>query len=147
MKRPVIFLSVIVFVLTFCACNNSNASNSKHIDEIKIVSHELKTDSFDDDYFEVKYKIQNTSNEEVTFKGISMLEYDEVGDVLDSYQSYNKASKEVDLEPNQSMYLELTFCKNDGITQIKNKKYTISINGKEINGVFSQPYIVDVDFR
>ncbi len=133
-----------------CSCGNSNTDNSvshnenKHIDEITIVSHTIEP-TLSDDFYVVNYKIKNNTNKTIIFHYISMIEIDINGDILNTYSSWNKHAENTTLDPEQCMYLDLTFAKSDGIHQIKNDKYEIEYpNGDIVDGIISEPYIVEV---
>ena len=133
-----------------CSCGNSNPDNpvshneEKHLDEIKIVSHTIEP-TLSDDFYVVNYKIKNNTNKTIVFHYISMIEIDIKGDILNTYSSWNKHAENTTLDPKQCMYLDLTFAKSDGIHQIKNDKYEIEYsNGEIVNGIISEPYIVEV---
>lgn len=152
MNKKLLIITLISFMLIMCSCGNSNTDNpvshneNKHIDEITIVSHTIEP-SLSDDFYVVNYKIENNTNKTITFHYISMIEIDINGDILNTYSSCNKHAENTTLEPKQSMYLDLTFAKSDGICQIKNDKYEIEYsNGNIVKGVISEPYVVEISY-
>ena len=66
-------------------------------------------ESIGNGFFVIKYEIKNNTSENLTFKGISIDEYN-IDDVqIKSYKSYNKNATFFEIAPGESGVLELTF--------------------------------------
>ena len=114
-----------------------------HVDELQIVSSSVQP--IGNNFFTITYEIQNNTSDNITFKGISMEEYDVANTVLKSYYSYNKNATSYELAPGGKAMLELTFSGDDGISIVTSKKYTYTTSdGKMIEGSFTNPYNVQV---
>ncbi len=123
-----------------------NQDESEPVDEakIEIESHEVNSDV--DGFFKVKYKIKNIGDEVVTFYGISIKELDEEGDILNDYYSYNKNEIKTELNPEQSVYLELTFSEEDGIAKIESDEVVLYDEDGSIQYIpLPETYIVEIE--
>lgn len=114
-----------------------------HEDELQIVTHSVN--DLSSGFFEISYEIKNNTEEKITFKGISMEEYDVNNTIINSYYSYNKNAIHAELEPQQSVLLKLTFSADDPISIVESKKYRYTAaDGTLIEGQFSTPYQIQL---
>lgn len=112
-----------------------------HEDELEIVN--ASVESIRNGFFVIKYEIRNNTSENLTFKGISIDEYN-IDDVqIKSYKSYNKNATFFEIAPGDSGVLELTFAYDSGITKAVTNSYEYeNADGVLISGSFSTPYEV-----
>lgn len=78
-----------------------------HEDELEIVN--ASVESIGNGFFVIKYEIKNNTSENLTFKGISIDEYNIDNVQIKSYKSYNKNATFFEIAPGESGVLELTF--------------------------------------
>lgn len=133
MKKILALLCCFIFVFSAAACGNENAneaalSQNTKKDESKndeclfeITDYEISPVATD--YYEVIYTIKNISDGPLTFKGISIKEFDSDNTIIGDYYSYNKHAMETEVEPGQSLKLDLTFAYEDEICKIETSKY------------------------
>ena len=76
-----------------------------HVDELQIVSSSVQP--IGNNFFTITYEIQNNTSDNITFKGISMEEYDVANTVLKSYYSYNKNATSYELAPGGKSYVRI----------------------------------------
>ena len=112
-----------------------------HVDELEIVN--TSVESIGNGFFVVRYEIKNNTSDNITFKGISIDEYNTDEVQIKSYQSYNKNATFFELAPGNSGIVELTFAYDSGITKIITNSYKYeNADGELISGSFSTPYEV-----
>lgn len=126
------------------AKENANNTGVLHSDELIITNVEISVTV--EPYFEIIYEIKNNTEEVITFEGISIKEYDSNNTILGDYYSYNKNAMETNLDPGQSMKLDLTFSREEGISKVESTEYEFyDKNNNLITGTFSTPHIVETN--
>lgn len=121
-KISLLLILLLCFSLIGCSsqeASSSSVSSTKETSEQQATSKqqeitqkfeilESKVIGSEYGYINTKFKIKNISDQELTFEGIAIRELDANGDILDTWNSYNQNAVEADLEPGQSVYLELS---------------------------------------
>lgn len=114
-----------------------------HVDELIITN--ATVNSSGNGFYTISYEIQNATSDTITFRGISIDEYDTENVNLKSYYSYNKNATFFELAPGNSGILELTFSDDSGIARVVSNTYQYTtVDGTIIDGTFSSPYEVKV---
>lgn len=130
----VLLISLALSSIILVGCNKSNDINleesnnvknealNQNVDDIIFEGYEIEEDDYG--YIHCKYKVKNNTNETIKFQGISIIELNENGDILDSWDSYNQNAIDVSVKPDQSISFETTHSIEEGIVQINSTKYT-----------------------
>lgn len=124
-----LFLSSIILV----GCNRSNVisleesenvekeSLNQNVDDIIFEGYEIEEDDYG--YIHCKYKVKNNTDKTIKFQGISIIELNEDGDILDSWNSYNQSAVDVSVKPDQSISFKTMHSVEDGVVQINSTEY------------------------
>ena len=149
MKKVISLFCVLVTIISvFCACgkksDNSNSKGGKG--DVSVLSYEIsKDEALSPDYYNIKYKVQNTTKENINFESLLVIEYDKNDDIIDKYATRNKNYVPVTLKPEQSVYIEQTYAEADNIAKIEIYGYIVSDeNGTETETEYTESYIVDL---
>lgn len=114
-----------------------------HVDEFQITG--FRIEDIGNGFFKGIYTITNNSDKTLIFEGISMKEVNAENTVIGDYYSYNKHAMETELQPGQSLELDMTFNYSDGIQQIESTSYAFKDEGGMIvKGEFSVPYTASI---
>lgn len=114
-----------------------------HVDEFQITG--FRVEDIGNGFFKGIYTITNNSEKALIFEGISMKELNGENVIIGDYYSYNKHAMETELQPGQSLELEMTFQYADGISQIESANYRYKDgSGTMVEGEFSTPYTADI---
>ncbi|MGR1082916.1 hypothetical protein ACUYFE_02625 [Olegusella massiliensis] len=118
-------------------------ATDQHVDELTIVGFSSSDDGYD--MSTARFKIQNNTDELVTFKSIDVYELDADGNIVTYEQSWN-AENDPEIAPGQSYTVSVPYTTSDKISSFESKKYSFKdAHGQSVTGVFSKTFTAKVE--